>query len=109
MRTRFRCLRQPPGGCTKNCLSRLLAVRPKCVDVLDSAGIGVIIDYLSKSGALDKNGGNLIAALNEASQKVDLIAFPSLYNQGGKTVLALRAVERKSGRTIASDRSSHRS
>ena len=80
-------------------LARLLNVRPKCVDVLDSAGIGVIIDYLSKSGALDRNGGNLIAALNDADQNVDLIAFPSLYSQGGKTVLALRAVERKSGRT----------
>jgi hypothetical protein len=82
-------------------LARLLAARPKCIDVLDSAGIGVIVDYLSKSGALQKNGGNLIAALNEANQKVDLIAFPSLYNQGGKTVLALRVVERKSGKTLA--------
>ena len=90
-------------------LSRLLAVRPKCVDVLDSAGIGVIIDYLSKSGALDKNGGNLIAALNDAGQNVDLIAFPSLYSQGGKTVLALRTVERKSGRTLALDSARRRS
>lgn len=82
-------------------LSRLLADRPKCVDVLDSSGIGTIIDYLSKTGALDKNGGSPIAALNDAHQNVDLIAFPSLYNQGGKTVLALRVVERVSGKTLA--------
>lgn len=82
-------------------LSRLLAARPKCIDVIDSAGIGVIIDYLSKTGALEKNGGSPIAALNDAHQNVDLIAFPSLYNQGGKTVLALRVVERASGKTLA--------
>ena len=82
-------------------LTRLLAARPKCVDVLDSAGIGVIINHLSKSGALEKNGGSLIAALDDAHQNVHLIAFPSLYNQGGKTVLALRAVERASGKTLA--------
>lgn len=82
-------------------LSRLLAARPKCIDVLDSSGIGVIITHLSKTGALEKNGGSLIAALNDAHQNVDLIAFPSLYNQGGKTVLALRVVERASGKTLA--------
>jgi hypothetical protein len=82
-------------------LARLLTARPKCVDVLDSAGIGVIIDHLSRSGALERNGGSLIAALNDANQNVDLIAFPSLYSQGAKTVLALRVVERKSGRTLA--------
>ncbi|MBZ0147947.1 MAG: DUF4384 domain-containing protein [Pseudorhodoplanes sp.] len=82
-------------------LTRLLAARPKCVDVLDSAGIGVIINHLSKSGALEKNGGSLIAALDDAHQNVHLIAFPSLYNQGGKTVLALRAVERTTGKTLA--------
>lgn len=82
-------------------LSRLLAVRPKCIDVLDSAGIGIIIDHLSKSGALEKNGGSILAALNETHQAVDLIVFPSLYNQGGRTVLALRAVERGTGKTLA--------
>ena len=82
-------------------LSRLLAARPKCIDVLDSSGIGVIITHLSKTGALEKNGGSLIAALNDAHQNVDLVAFPSLYNQGGKTVLALRVVERASGKTLA--------
>lgn len=82
-------------------LSRLLATRPKCIDVLDSSGIGAIITHLSKTGALDKNGGSVIAALTEAHQNVDLVAFPSLYNQGGKTVLALRVIERASGKTLA--------
>jgi hypothetical protein len=82
-------------------LARLLAAKPKCVDLIDSAGIGIIIDHLSKTGALAKNGGSLIAALDEAHEKVDLLAFPSLYNQAGKTVLALRVVQRTSGSTLA--------
>jgi hypothetical protein len=94
-----------PGAVAKRLheelLSRLLAARPKCIDVLDSAGIGAIIDYLEKSGSLQRNGGSPIAALNEVHQNVDLIAFPSLYNQAGKTVLAVSVVERVSGKTLA--------
>jgi hypothetical protein len=82
-------------------VTRLLAAKPKCVDVLDSAGIGAIIEHLSKAGALEKNGGSVIAALEEAHQNVDLLVFPSLYNQAGKTVLALRVVQRTSGNTLA--------
>lgn len=82
-------------------LARLLAARPKCIDVLDSAGIGAIIDHLHKSGALEKSGGSIIAALNDVGQSVDVIVFPSLYSQGGQTVIALSALERKSGKTLA--------
>lgn len=82
-------------------LSRLLVVRPKCIDVLDSAGIGTVIAHLNKSGALAENGGSVVAALTAAHQNVDLVAIPSLYLQAGKTVLAMRTVERVSGKTLA--------
>jgi Domain of unknown function (DUF4384) len=82
-------------------LSRLLAARPKCIDVLDGPALGAIITYLDKNGSLEKNGGSLLQTLNETHQNVDLIAFPSLYNQAGKTVLAVSVVERASGKTLA--------
>src|SRR5262249_35625494 len=56
---------------------------------------------LNKSGALANTGGNVIAALTEASQNVDVVVFPQLFNPGGKTHLTLRAVERASGKTLA--------
>jgi len=77
---------------------RMLAARPNCVDLLDTA---VLSGALSRSGALTNNGGNVIAALSEAGQNVDVVVFPQLYNQGGKTHLAMRAVERASGKTLA--------
>lgn len=82
-------------------LSQLLRLRPRCASVIDSAGIGVIIDHLSKSGALDNNGGNVLAALAEAHQNVDLIIFPELYLQSGSPMLALRIVDRVSAKTLA--------
>jgi hypothetical protein len=82
-------------------LSRLLRLRPKCVDVIDSAGIGIIIDHLHKSGALDENGGNVLAALSEAHQNVHMIVFPDLYAQAGNILLTLRIVERVSAKTRA--------
>lgn len=82
-------------------LSRLLRSRPKCVDVIDSAGIGIIIDHLHKSGALNQSGGNVLAALSEAHQNVDMIVFPDLYAQSGKILLTLRIVERVSAKTRA--------
>lgn len=82
-------------------LSRLLRLRPKCVDVIDSAGIGIIIDHLHKSGALEQNGGNVLAALSEAHQNVDMIIFPDLYAQAGNILLTLRIVERESAKNRA--------
>ena len=82
-------------------LSRLLRARPKCIDIIDSAGIGIIIDHLNKSGALEHNGDNVLAALSEAHQSVDMIVFPDLYAQSGKILLTLRIIERASGETRA--------
>jgi len=82
-------------------LSRLLKRRPKCIDVIDSAGVGIIIDHLNKSGALEHNGDNVLAALSEAHQGVDMIVFPDLYAQSGKILLTLRIVERASAETRA--------
>jgi hypothetical protein len=82
-------------------LSRLLKARPKCIDIIDSAGIGIIIDHLNKSGALEHNGDNVLAALSEAHQAVDMIVFPDLYAQSGKILLTLRIVERASAKTRA--------
>src|SRR5262249_25119818 len=78
--------------------TRMLGARPKCVNLRDTAAL---IGELTKSGALSNNNGNAIAALSEAGQDVDLVIFPELHNQGGKTQLALRAVERASGKTLA--------
>ena len=82
-------------------LSRFLRLRPKCVDVLDSAGVGVIVAHLQKSGALENNGDNVLAALSQEHQNVDFVVFPSLYAQSGSVLLSLRVVERESGKTRA--------
>jgi Domain of unknown function (DUF4384) len=82
-------------------VGRLLAVRPRCVDVIDSAGIDAIVNHLHRSGALEKSAGNVVAALAEAHQKVDLVVQPALYSQAGSIVLALLAVERVTGKTLA--------
>jgi hypothetical protein len=82
-------------------VSRLLELRPKCIDVLDSAGLAAVANHLSKSGALEKNGGSILASLTEANQDVTIVVFPSLFNQGGRTVFSLRAADRATGRTIA--------
>ena len=82
-------------------LSRILALRPKCADVIDSAGIGVIADHLQKSGALQDNGGDVLAALAAAHQNVDVVLFPDVFVQKGKPFLTLRLVERSTARTLA--------
>jgi hypothetical protein len=76
----------------------LSAARSKCVNLRDTPTLQA---ELSKSGALANNGGNVIAALSEAGQNVDLVVFPQLFIQGGKTQLTMRAVERASGKTLA--------
>ncbi len=82
-------------------LARLLRHRPECASVIDSAGIGVIIDHLSKSGALEQAGGNVLSALTEAHQNVDMVVFPELFSQSGKVMITLRIVDRVSGKTLA--------
>ena len=82
-------------------LARLLSLRPKCVDFLDSAGIAVIASHLQKSGALEENGDNVLAALGQEHQNVDFVAFPNLYSQSGNVLLTLRIVERATGKTRA--------
>ena len=82
-------------------LSRMLAQRWGCVDILDGSAIGVVVQHLARSGALQKSAGSVVAALEEANRRVDVVVFPSLYTQAGRTVLTLKAVERASGRTLA--------
>lgn len=82
-------------------LARMLAQRWACVDILDGSAIGVVVQHLARTGALQKSAGSVVAALEEANRRVDLVVFPSLYTQAGRTVLTLKAVERASGRTLA--------
>jgi Domain of unknown function (DUF4384) len=82
-------------------LSRILKFRPKCADIIDNAGISAIAEHLQKSGALDENGGNVLAALSTAHQNVDMILFPDIYAQSGKIMMTLRLAERASAKTIA--------
>ncbi|MCE1237837.1 MAG: DUF4384 domain-containing protein [Hyphomicrobiales bacterium] len=85
-------------------VARLVARRPPCLDILDGTAIGAIVAHLGHTGALQKKGGNVIAALEEANRRVDLVVMPQIYGQDGKIVLTLRGVERTSGRTLASTR-----
>jgi hypothetical protein len=78
----------------------LMRKLPFCADIIDSEGVGAVMTYLHSSGALDKNGGNVIAALTEAHQNVDLVVFPDLYMHNGQLVLTLRAVQTLGGKTI---------
>jgi hypothetical protein len=82
-------------------LARIMKQKPRCVEVLDSAGIGAVIHHLSKSGALEQSGGNTLGALQEAHQAVDFVMFPDLFEQNGKVYLSMRVAERKTGRTEA--------
>lgn len=81
-------------------IAQLLKVRPKCVDVIDSVGVGGVADHLNKSGALDENGGNILAALTASHQNVDFVYFLELVAQGHRVSLSLRGVERATGRTV---------
>jgi len=81
-------------------IAELLKARPKCVDVIDSVGVGGIADHLNKSGALDENGGNVLAALSASHQNVDFVYFPELVAQAGTVSLSLRGVQRETGRTV---------
>lgn len=82
-------------------LNRIIQYKPSCTDLIDSQGIGVIIDHLSKSGVLQKNAGDALAAVEEAHQNVDYILFPEVYSQSGNILFSLRLNEVSTGKTIA--------
>lgn len=82
-------------------LGRIIQYKPLCTDVIDSKGINVIIDHLNKSGFLQKNAGDAIAAIEEAHQSVDYILFPEVYSQSGNVFFSLRLNEISTGRTLA--------
>lgn len=82
-------------------VARLVGRRLPCLDVLDGTAIGAVITHLDRTGALQKSGGNPVAALEEANRKVDVVVMPQIYGQDGKIVLTLRGIERASGRTLA--------
>lgn len=83
-------------------LSSLLKNRPKCINIIDSAAVGLIAEHLNKSGAMEESGGNVLAALTYAHQSVDMLIFPELYTQGGNVMMSLRIVEQKSAKTLYS-------
>ena len=85
-------------------VARLVGRRLPCVDVLDGTAIGAIVDHLNRTGALQKSGGNVVAALETANRKVDFVVMAQLYGQEGRVLLGLRAIERASGRTVAQTR-----
>ena len=81
-------------------LARLTKSLPPCLSIVDSSSVGEIISHLLKSGAIDRTGGNEIAALQELHQDVDFLIFPDIYPQDGSYRLTLRAVERRTAKTI---------
>lgn len=83
-------------------LSSLLKNRPKCINIIDSAAVGLIAEHLNKSGAIEESGGNVLAALTYAHQSVDMLIFPELYTQGGNVLMSMRIVEQKSAQTLYS-------
>lgn len=82
-------------------LAQIMNNKPACLDVLDSAGIGAVIQHLSKSGALEQSGGDALSALESAHQTVDYVLFPELFEQSGDIILGLKIAERKTGKTVA--------
>ncbi|PYG34523.1 DUF4384 domain-containing protein [Pelagimonas varians] len=82
-------------------LANLIAQSGGCFDVMDGNGIGAVLAYLHKTGALRDAGGNPVAALEAANQEVDIVALPQLAFRNGIVSLALKAVAKDTGQTIA--------
>ncbi len=81
-------------------LSRLVERRPECADYLDGAGVGAIITYLHRTGALSEAGGNPVVALQSAQRKVDVIVIGRIFMQGGEAFVSYKALERESGKLL---------
>ncbi len=79
----------------------LLKYKPVCVDVLDGTGIGAVLSYLHRTGALREAGGNPVAALEAANQSVDIIILARLIVQQGTVMLTLKAVDKQTGGLLA--------
>ncbi len=79
----------------------LVASAPACVDVMDGAGIGAVLQYLHRTGALREAGGNPVAALEAANREVHIVVLPKLLLRNEELSLSLKGVERATGRTIA--------
>ncbi|WP_299933819.1 DUF4384 domain-containing protein [uncultured Pelagimonas sp.] len=81
-------------------MAHLIAGAGDCIDVMDGAGIGVVLSYLHQTGALRDAGGNPVAALEAANQDVDIVALPQLTVRSGRVTLAIKAVRRETGETL---------
>ncbi|MBU1175867.1 MAG: DUF4384 domain-containing protein [Alphaproteobacteria bacterium] len=82
-------------------VAELVAGAPSCLEIMDGEGIGAVLSYLHRSGALGEAGGNPVAALEAANRAVDIVILPRLFVRGGAVMLSLKAVARDSGRTLA--------
>ena len=81
-------------------VAALVARAPPCVSIMDGAGIGAVLGYLHRTGALAEAGGNPVVALEAANRAVDIVVLPKLSVQAGKVLLSLKAVQRDSGETL---------
>lgn len=82
-------------------VAALFAHAPPCTKIMDGQGIGTVLTYLQRTGALSEAGGNPVAALEAANRSVDIVVLPKLVTRGGQVMLSLKAVERETGRTLA--------
>ena len=82
-------------------MSHLTRNNRKCLSIVDDRAIGALLTHLSKSGALDRAGDNVIAALQGKHQGVDLLIHSELYPEGARYLLSMRLVEVKTGRILA--------
>ena len=82
-------------------VAELVTGAPPCLEVMDGEGIGTVLAYLHRTGALGEAGGNPVAALEAANRDVDIVILPKLFVRAGEVMLSLKAVARESGRTLA--------
>ena len=82
-------------------VARLVRLQQTCSSLIDSAAIGAIMGHLVKSGAIDRAGGNEIAAIQEIHQDVRFLIFPNIYTQGTSYLISFRLLEKASARTVA--------
>lgn len=82
-------------------IAALVVSAPACIEIMDGEGIGAVLDYLNRTGALAEAGGNPVAALETANRAVDIVVMPKLMVRAGDVLLSLKAVARETGRTLA--------
>jgi hypothetical protein len=81
--------------------------KPSCVDYLSEATVRTMAADVARSGTLAKNLNDAVASLKQADKAIDVILFARFYLTKGVYSLSLKAVERDTGKVLASTPSTY--